>query len=149
MLMVDDDYADLALFGMAVNKTGLDIWLQTLTAGQQAIDYLEAKGVYSDRSSHPLPDVVVVDLKMPQVSGFDFLAWRKASLLFLSIPVVVLSGSNDPVDVKMAINLGANKLIVKPTDFEDWKKVVREIWDFGTEGTAFYRADQLRRTRSA
>jgi DNA-binding NarL/FixJ family response regulator len=109
---------------------------------------LEAKGVYSDRSSHPLPDVVVVDLKMPQVSGFDFLAWRKASLLFSSIPVVILSGSNDPVDVKMAINLGANKLIVKPTDFEDWKKVVREIWDFGTEGTAFYRADQLRRTRS-
>ena len=147
ILLVDDDHADLALFGMAVDKTDLDIWLQPLTTGQQAIDYLEAKGVYADRSLHPLPDVVVVDLKMPQVSGFDFLAWRRASPIFSSIPVVILSGSKDPAEAKMAAEMGANKLLIKPTDFDDWKRLVREIWDFGTEGTAFYRADQLRRTR--
>src|SRR6266851_5924353 len=100
ILLVDDDHADLAVFGMAVDKTDLDIWLQPLTTGQQAIDYLEAKGVYADRSLHPLPDVVVVDLKMPQVNGFDFLAWRKASLLFASIPVVVLSGSKNPAEAQ-------------------------------------------------
>lgn len=148
ILLVDGDHTDLALFGMAADKTDLDIWLQTLTAGQQAIDYLEAKGGYSDSSLHPLPDVVVMDLKMPRVSGFDFLAWRKVSPVFSSIPVVILSGTNDPTETRRAVEMGANKHVVKPTDFEDWKRVVREIWDFGTQGTAFYRADQLRRGRS-
>jgi CheY-like chemotaxis protein len=149
ILLVDDDHADLALFGIAVDKTDLDIWLQTLTSGQQAIDYLEAKGVYADRSLHPLPDVVVLDLKMPQVSGFDFLAWRKASPVFASIPVVVLSGSDDSAEIRRTVEMGANKHMAKPSDLEGWKSLVREIWDVGTEGTAFYRADQLRRSGGA
>ena len=144
ILLVDDDHADLALFGMAVDKTDLNIWLQTLTAGQQAIDYLEAKGVYADRTLHPLPDVVVVDLKMPRVSGFDLLAWRKASRLFSSIPIVILSGSKNPAEIKRADEMGANKHIAKPNDFEDWKSVVREIWDFGTQDTANVQAEQSR-----
>ncbi|HWW02909.1 MAG TPA: response regulator [Candidatus Acidoferrum sp.] len=139
ILLVDDNRADLDLFGMAVEKSGVNICLQNLTAGQQAIDYLAAKGAYTDRSLHPLPDVIVLDLKMPQVNGFDFLAWRKASPVFSSIPVVVVSGSADPNDVRRAIALGANKHITKPVDFLGWIAVVREIWDFGTEGTASLR----------
>lgn len=149
ILLVDDDHADLALFGIAVDKTDLNIWLHTLTAGQQAIDYLEAKGAYADRILHPLPDVVVVDLKMPQVSGFDFLAWRKASRVFSSIPVVILSSSKNPAEVKRAAEMGANKHIVKPYDFEDWKRVAREIWDFWTRETANVRAEQTRLTRAS
>ena len=136
ILLVDDDHADLALFGMAVDKMDLNIWLQTLTAGQQAIDYLEAKGPYADRILHPLPDVVVVDLKMPGVNGFDLLAWRKASRVFSSIPVVILSGSKNPAEIRRGVEMGSNKHIVKPEDFEDWKRIVREIWDFGTQGIA-------------
>jgi len=142
ILLVDDDHADLALFGLAVDKSDLDIWVQNLTSGQQAIDYLEAKGAYTDRSLHPLPDVIVLDLAMPQVNGFDFLAWREASLAFSSIPVVVLSGSKDPDEAIRVAKLGANKHIIKPAHpayFEGWKRVVREIWDFGIQGTAFLR----------
>jgi CheY-like chemotaxis protein len=146
ILLVDDNQADLALFGMAVDKSGVNIWLQNLTAGKQAIDYLEAKGAYTDRSLHPLPDVIVLDLVMPQVNGFDFLAWRKASPVFSSIPVVVVSGSADPNDLHRAIALGANKHVIKPADFNGWKTVVRAIWDFGTQGTAALRAEQTNRT---
>jgi CheY-like chemotaxis protein len=145
ILMVEDDHTDLAMFGMAADKIDLDIWLQTATSAQQAIDYLEAKGVYADRSLHPLPDVIVVDSKLPQMKAFDFLDWRKASFIFSSIPVVVLTGSNDSAEAERIAKTGAKKLIVKPTEFEQWKRVVQEIWDFATEGTAFYRADQLRR----
>jgi DNA-binding response OmpR family regulator len=74
---------------------------------------LEGKGVYADRTLHPLPDVVVVDLKMPRVSGFDLLAWRKASRLFSSIPIVILSGSKNPAEIKRADEMGANKHIAK------------------------------------
>ena len=130
------------MFGLAVDKSNLNIWVQNLTTGQQAIDYLEAKGAYTDRSLHPLPDVIVLDLVMPLVSGFDFLAWRQPSAVFSSIPVVVFSNSKDPHEAERVITLGANKHILKPADFDEWKRVVREIWDFGTQGTAFLRADQ-------
>src|SRR5262249_59764975 len=98
ILLVDDDPNDLRLFVLAVEKSNFNIGLQALNAGQQAIDYFEAKGVYRDRSLHPLPDLVVLDLKMPQISGFDFLAWRKPSDVFSSIPVVVLSASREPTE---------------------------------------------------
>jgi CheY-like chemotaxis protein len=136
VLVVDDSPIDLAFFGRAASKTGLNLRLQTLTAGQQAIDYLNAKGDYSDRSKYPWPDLIVLDLKMPEVNGFDFLAWRKASPLFSSIPVIVFTGSNEPDDIKRIFELGGNKHIVKPGVLEDWEKVVREIWCFGTQGTA-------------
>ena len=138
ILVVEDNPIDLALFGRAASKTSLGLRLQTLTAGQQAIDYLNAKGEYSDRSMYPWPDVIVLDLKMPEVNGFDFLAWRKASPLFSSIPVIVFTGSNEPNDVKRIFELGGNKHIVKPWVVEDWEKVVREVWDFGTQGTAHF-----------
>jgi two-component system response regulator len=130
MLLVDDDEVDGLLFRRAVAKTELNIRLRTLAAGQEAIHYLEAKGQYADRSLHPLPDVIVLDLRMPELTGFEFLAWRKVSAFFLAIPVVVFSGSNDPGEVRRVFELGADKHIVKPSQFQDWEKVVREIWDF-------------------
>jgi CheY-like chemotaxis protein len=139
VLLVDDSPIDLEFFARAANKTGLSLRLQTLTAGQQAIDYLNAKGDYSDRSKYPWPDLIVLDLKMPEVNGFDFLSWRKASRLFSSIPVIIFTGSNEPDDIKKLFELGANKHIVKPAVLEDWDKVVRDIWDFGTQGMAFSR----------
>src|SRR5436190_10178736 len=137
ILVADDNPIDVARFGRAASKTSLGLRLQMLTAGQQAIDYLSAKGEYADRSKYPWPDLIVLDLKMPEVNGFDFLAWRKASPLFSSIPVIIFSGSNEPDDIKQIFELGGNKHIVKPSVLEDWEKVVREIWDFRTQGTAF------------
>jgi len=133
MLLVDDEPDDAALFGNAVRKTGLDICLKTLTSGSQAIQYLEAKGDYADRAQHPLPDVIVLDLKMPGLNGFDFLAWRKASGLFAAIPVVVFSGLSAEAEVKRVFELGANRHIVKPATLEDWERVVGEIYSFTTD----------------
>ena len=134
ILLVDDDEVDLSLFARAVERSCLDIRLRTLTEGKQAIEYLEAKGRYSDRLLYPLPDVVVLDLRMPQVNGFDFLAWRKASALFSAIPVIVFSGSKDQNEIRRVFELGANQHIVKPQQFHGWEEVVREIWRFAAEG---------------
>src|SRR5260370_35515742 len=129
ILLVDDNPIDLAFFARAASKTGLSLRLQTLTAGQQAIDYLSAKGEYSDRTKYPWPDLIVLDLKMPEVNGFDFLAWRKASPLFSSIPVIIFTGSNEPADIKQIFELGGNKHIDKPGVLEVGEKVVRDIWE--------------------
>jgi CheY-like chemotaxis protein len=133
ILLVDDDHSDLALFGIAVDATDLDIWLQTVTDGEQAIDYLEGRGAYADRSMHPVPDLVLLDLDMRLTRGFDFLDWRKASRSFSSLPVVLLSGLTYRGAVETALAMGANTFIAKPSEFENWKAVVRQVWDFGME----------------
>ena len=135
-LLVDDDAVDVLLFSRAVKESGLDICLQTLDSGQQAKDYLQAKGEFADRASHPVPDLIVLDLKMPGVSGFDLLAWRKASSIFSSIPVVILSGMKDSAQAKMATELGADKYLAKPAEPNQWEKIVQEIWQFGTQSQA-------------
>jgi len=75
---------------------------------------------------------------MPGVNALDFLVWRKASSLYSSIPVIVLSGSNEPIGVGRILELGANQHIAKPMDLEGWEKVVREIWDFGTQARSLF-----------
>ena|ERR1051326_9160326 len=139
MLLVDDNAIDAMFFRRGVKKSRLNILLQTVTAGQEAIDYLEAKGPFADRSRYPLPDVIVLDLRMPQVNGFDFLAWRKVSPFFSTIPVVVFSGAGDPEEVRQVCELGASKHIVKPSESDEWEKVVKDIWDFTITGTSFLR----------
>ncbi len=133
ILRVDDDRDDLALLSIAVDKSDLNICLQTALNGQEAIDYLEGRGPYADRLLHPIPDLVVLDLGMPGVSGFDFLAWRNTSASFSQLPVIVFTGSHDGATIQKAYAMGADKCLVKPGDFENWRAVVREIWDYGLE----------------
>jgi len=148
MLLVDDNAIDAMFFTRAVNKSKLPIQLQTLTTGQEAIEYLEARGQYADRSLYPLPDVIVLDLKMPHVNGFEFLAWREVSAFFSAIPVVVFSGSGDPDEITRVFELGAERHIVKPAGWEEWEKVIREIWDFTTEQRTFVRAEDANQQHS-
>jgi CheY-like chemotaxis protein len=131
VLLVDDDHSDLALLGMAINQTDLNIWLQTATDGQRAIDYLEGRDIYADRAMHPIPDLVILDLDMPLSGGFDFLDWRRASAAFSELPVVILSGCAYPGAIQAALTMGANASIVKPSQAQDWNSVVEEIWRLG------------------
>jgi CheY-like chemotaxis protein len=130
---MDDDHNDRALLGMAVDRTDLNIWLQSVTDGQEAIDYLEGRDGYADRSMHPLPDLVLSDLNMRMTGGLEFLVWRRSSRLFSSLPVVILSGSVHERAIDEAMRMGASRFIAKPFAFEDWKAVARQIWEFGVE----------------
>ncbi len=130
ILLVDDDHNDCALFGIAVDKTNLNIWLQSASDGLQAIDYLQGKGNYTDRSFHPIPDLVVLDLDMRLTGGLEFLAWRRNSP-YSSLPVVIFSGFAYKGAIDTALAMGASTYIPKPLEFEAWKAVIRQIWDFG------------------
>lgn len=127
------DYDDCALLGVAVNMTDLNISLRSVTDGEQAIDYLEGRGVYADRSTHPAPDLVVLDLDMRVTGGLGFLDWRRASASFASLPVVIFGDIAPNGAVETALVMGADTFVAKPLEFEGWDAAVRQIWDLGME----------------
>ena len=133
ILLVDDDHNDCVLFGIAIDKSDVNIGLETVPDGEEAIDYLEGRGVYGDRTIHPLPALVVLDLGMRLTGGFEFLDWRRTAASFSSMPVIVFSGFAYKGAIETALAMGAQRFIAKPLEFENWKAVVRQIWDIGLE----------------
>src|SRR5204863_385717 len=97
--------------------------------GQEAIDYLEGREQYGDRKAFPLPHIILLDLKMPRISGFEFLLWRRdeASDELSMIPVVILSGSDLEEDVKKAYVLGANRYLTKTPDIALFSRRMRQM----------------------
>jgi CheY-like chemotaxis protein len=132
LLLVDDDHNDAALFGIAIDKSDRNIWLQTVTDGGVAMDYLEGRGDYADRSLHPLPDLVVLDLDMRLTGGLEFLEWRRSSRAF-AFPVVIFSGFAYKGAIDTALAMGAKTFIQKPAEFEGWLTIVNQIWQLGLE----------------
>src|SRR6478736_75172 len=118
ILVADDDQNDVFFLRRAFQKSGFAHLVMHVMDGQEAIDYLRGESDYSDRSRFPLPSLLLLDLKMPKVDGFDVLTWLKGRSELKEIPVVVLSSSSREDDIQRARSLGANDYLVKPSDFE-------------------------------
>jgi CheY-like chemotaxis protein len=127
ILHVDDDSNDAVLFQHACQKAGIDCNLQNVEDGDQAITYLRGAEQFADRQRYPIPTLVLLDLKMPRVNGFDVLAWLRGNRELRAMPVVVLSSSNHDADVKRAYDLGANSYLVKPVGFESLVEIARSL----------------------
>lgn len=117
ILHVDDDSNDVVLFQHACQKARVDFNVHVVADGDEAIAYLSGQSAFSDRSAHPFPRLILLDLKMPRVSGFELLSWMRQQAQFRCLPVVVLTSSNHEEDVKRAYEMGANSYLVKPVDF--------------------------------
>ncbi len=131
VLYAEDEPSDRLFMDRAFRKAGLGHALRTVVNGQEAKDYLAGKGAYGDRSQHPMPAVVLLDLKMPLVDGFELLEWMRGRSELTSLPVVVFTSSPLPVDQQRAKDLGANDYIEKPSavsKFGDVVKRLREKW---------------------
>ena len=114
ILLVEDNEDDVFLMTRALKSAGILNKLYVVEDGQQAIDYLSGTGKYSDRTNHPFPVIVFLDLKLPIKRGLDVLAWIKTRPEFETLVVVVLTSSNEPFDLKEAYRLGAKSYVVKP-----------------------------------
>jgi CheY-like chemotaxis protein len=131
ILHVEDDSNDVLLFHHACQKAGILLELQTVPDGQDAIAYLRGDEQYQDRERYPLPNLVLLDLKMPRVSGVEVLAWIRQAEPFRRLPVVVLSSSNHEADVRRAYDAGANSYLMKPVDFNalvELAQTVHRYW---------------------
>ena len=131
ILHVEDDSNDALLFQHACRRAGMDVNLQVAADGEEALAYLKGADQFNNRETHPLPNLVVLDLKLPRVNGFDVLAWLRNEQKLRRLPVIVLTSSSHQSDVKRAYDLGANSFLVKPLAFEalvDLAKGINQYW---------------------
>jgi CheY-like chemotaxis protein len=139
VLLVEDDANDVLLTERAFAQAGLVNPLQVVSDGEQAIAYLGGEGRYADRQRHPLPILVLLDLKLPRVSGFEVLAWLRAAPDIRRLPVVVLTSSEQSPDINRAYDQGANSYLVKPVGFERLLALVKMVglyWIITNHGPA-------------
>ena len=129
VLVAEDDPNDVFLLRRAFQKAGVYNAVVVAHNGQEAIDYLNGDGPYRDRSDHPFPALMLLDLKMPLVDGFDVLAWLSQHPPKHRLPVVVLSSSNQEKDIERAQQMGANDYCVKPQQFEELVEIVKGVRD--------------------
>jgi CheY-like chemotaxis protein len=115
ILQVEDEEADIFLLAHVFKKAGIDSPLHVVTDGQMALDYLSGNEPFADRQKHPLPCLVLLDLKLPKLTGMEVLAWIRQQPSLRNLVVVVFSSSCQPADLEQAYELGANSFLQKPT----------------------------------
>jgi CheY-like chemotaxis protein len=131
LLYAEDDIGFADLFQNALQKGGFKHAIAHVQDGDQAIAYLKGDGGYADREKFPLPAVVLLDLKMPRVSGFQVLEWIRKESAFPYLPVVVLTVSDELREVERAYKLGANSFLMKPptcADLQDMLDMLDRYW---------------------
>ncbi len=127
ILVVEDNATDAELTLRALKKTALTKLVYHVKDGVEALDFLFATGEYSNRDVENTPKVIVLDLKMPKVNGFDVLKIIKADNRTLMIPVVVYTSSKEPEDIHKCNKLGVNSYVVKPVESDKFTRVVAEM----------------------
>ena len=124
ILVAEYDAMDALLLDRAINKVGLPLKTHFVQDGQQAVDYLGRCEKYFDREKHPLPCMLLLDLKMPFLNGFDVLTWVRNQPDLKRLLVIVFTSSSQPSDINRAYDLGANSYLTKPHSINDLQKTV-------------------------
>jgi CheY-like chemotaxis protein len=127
ILVVEDNEDDAFFMTRVLREMGVVNPVQIVEDGQQAVDYLAGKRAYADRSQYPLPMIVFLDLKLPFISGHDVLGWIRRQPEFEKLVVVVLTSSNEPIDLTRAYRAGANSYIVKPPTPEQLSELAKSF----------------------
>ena len=127
ILLAEDDQNDIMLIRRAFTKSHVVNPIACVENGEEVVNYLSGNGVYSDRDQHPLPFMLLLDLKLPRMSGHEVLKWLRAQQGLRRLPVVVLTSSREPADINRAYELGANSYLVKPVVFEEFTTLLKQL----------------------
>jgi len=127
ILLVEDNRMDVELTLDAFKEARLLNTIYVSPNGQDALDYLFGRGKYADRNTYPMPNLVLLDLKLPGVDGFEVLRQVKSAPILKRLPVVVLTSSKEEGDRALTYDIGANSYIVKPVSFNGFLDVIKQI----------------------
>src|ERR1051325_4774959 len=119
ILLVDDSENDIELIRRAIERAGLTNRLVAINDSEEVMAYFQGLGKYGDRDKYPLAHLVLLDLKMPKVDGFELLTSIRGQPGLTGVPVIVLTSSDLLFDVTRAYELGASSYLVKPLEFEN------------------------------
>ncbi len=141
ILLVEDDpaHAEIVLRNLTDLQDRVKC-IAHLSDGQQALDYLQREGEHKDPASSPRPDLVLLDLRLPRVDGFEVLRRMKATVEVSHIPVVVLTTSEAEGDVAAAYESGACSYLVKPAEFEAYIELMRAFGHYWSDLNRFHGA---------
>lgn len=127
ILLVEDNPDDAHLAIRELKKHNLANKLVWVKDGEEALDFIFAQGQFTDRNANQMPKVILLDLKHPKIDGLEVLKALREKEDTKLLPVVVLTSSQEDQDIIQTYNLGVNSYIVKPVDFENFSKAIREV----------------------
>ena len=130
ILLVEDNQMDVALTLDAFKEAKLQNKINVARNGEEALDYLFGRDKYSDRTLFPIPSLILLDLKMPGIDGFEVLRQIKNTKKLKRIPVVILTSSKEEGDRALSYDIGANSYLMKPIAFNGFVDVVKKIDDY-------------------
>ena len=130
ILLVEDNPMDVELIIDAFKESRLGNKIQVAGNGKEALKFLFGEEEYQDREQYPLPDIVLLDLKMPGIDGHEVLRRIKGTDKLKRLPVIILTSSRDEGDRAMSYDNGANSYLVKPVSFDDFLEVVKQVSDY-------------------
>jgi DNA-binding response OmpR family regulator len=136
ILLIEDSPDDVFFMKRAFKLAGVTHPLQVAEDGEKAMDYLSGAGRFANREEFPLPGLVLLDLRLPRVPGFDVLKWMRAQSAFECVPVLVLTSSKEDRDMQKAYALGANSFLVKPSDSNELAAMVKTLVEYWTRFNA-------------
>jgi len=127
ILLAEDSADDVLLTRIAFRKARLANRLEVVGDGEEAIAYFRGTGRFADRKRFPIPILLLLDLNMPKVTGFEFLLWFRQKRAFQEVPVAILTSSEHDPYAARAFELGANSFLVKPPDAETLLALVQRL----------------------
>ena len=127
ILLVEDEEAHAELTKRAIRKSGNANRMDVVTSGEEALDYLFNRGIYADKSSYPLPGLILLDIKLPGIDGIEVLKTLKEDPNLRKIPVIMLTSSERDQDVARSYKHYANSYLTKPVGFKEFEEKIRQI----------------------
>ena len=130
ILLVEDNPTDVRLIRRAFTRASVVNPIQVVADGDLAVAYLAGELPFADRQAHPLPGLILLDLKLPKRSGLEVLRWAKAQPGVSRIPIVILTSSRLQGDVHAAYDGHANSYLVKPVEFDELQRMMTALHGF-------------------
>ena len=127
IMLVEDDEGHMLLIRENLRAAGIVNELIEMPDGQQAMDYLTRRGAYQEPAKSPRPGLILLDIKMPKVDGFALLENIKHDPQLRMIPVLMLTSTDDQVEINRCYTLGANSYVVKPIRYEEFQERIKAL----------------------